>query len=153
MAVATRTDASSNHSSILIGLGGLLLLLLTRYLYLQVQGGRKVRALGTHAPTLKSWMPMGLGIIADVLIDQKKHALLERWLSFFAGISATHPYTREAKILGTRIIFTADEENIKALLATQFADFGKGKQFNKEWHDFLGDSTEYFVFLVQWVES
>jgi cytochrome P450 len=35
---------------------------------------------------------------------------------------------------------TADEANIKAILATQFADYGKGADFNRDWHDFLGDS-------------
>jgi cytochrome P450 len=39
-----------------------------------------------------------------------------------------------------RVILTADPDNIKAILATQFQDFGKGEQFNKDWHDFLGDS-------------
>jgi len=41
-----------------------------------------------------------------------------------------------------RLILTADEENIKAILATQFGDYGKGAQFNSEWHDFLGDSKK-----------
>ena len=40
--------------------------------------------------------------------------------------------------IGQRIIFTSDEENIKAILATQFQDYGKGPQFRKEWKDFLG---------------
>jgi cytochrome P450 len=35
---------------------------------------------------------------------------------------------------------TSDEVNIKAILATQFNDYGKGEQFNKDWHAFLGDS-------------
>jgi cytochrome P450 len=35
---------------------------------------------------------------------------------------------------------TSDEVNIKAILASQFNDFGKGKKFNYDWHDFLGDS-------------
>ena len=39
-----------------------------------------------------------------------------------------------------RILFTADPENTKAILTTQFQDFGKGQQFHDEWHDFLGDS-------------
>ena len=39
-----------------------------------------------------------------------------------------------------RIVFTADPENVKALLATQFSDFGKGEPFHDEWKDFLGDS-------------
>lgn len=51
-----------------------------------------------------------------------------------------NPYTVESITVGERIIFTADEENIKAILATQFQDFGKGAQFQKEWNDFLGHS-------------
>ena len=35
---------------------------------------------------------------------------------------------------------TADPENIKAMLATQFQDYGKGPAFHAEWSDFLGDS-------------
>lgn len=35
---------------------------------------------------------------------------------------------------------TADPENIKAILAKQFDDFGKGEPFHKQWKEFLGDS-------------
>ena len=38
-----------------------------------------------------------------------------------------------------RVIFTADPENIKALLTVQFTDYGKGEQFHREWQEFLGD--------------
>lgn len=33
-----------------------------------------------------------------------------------------------------------DPENIKAVLATQFEDFGKAEQFHTDWEPFLGDS-------------
>jgi len=33
-----------------------------------------------------------------------------------------------------------DPENIKAILATQFGDFGKGEPFHRDWKGFLGDS-------------
>ncbi len=49
-------------------------------------------------------------------------------------------YTAECTVVGRRCIFTADPENIKAILATQFADYGKGELFHREWKDFLGDS-------------
>jgi cytochrome P450 len=39
-----------------------------------------------------------------------------------------------------RTIFTADPENIKAMLAGQFTDYGKGPVFHDEWSEFLGDS-------------
>ena len=42
---------------------------------------------------------------------------------------------------GQRLVFTADEENIKAILATQFREFGKGPRFREEWEEFLGHSA------------
>ena len=50
-----------------------------------------------------------------------------------------NPYNFEVYAGGERVIVTADPENIKAVLATQFNDFGKGENFNKDWHEFLGD--------------
>ena len=50
------------------------------------------------------------------------------------------PYTFEFWVAGDRLIFTAEPDNVKAILATQFGDYGKGKDFNNEWHPFLGDS-------------
>lgn len=49
-------------------------------------------------------------------------------------------WTVEGRLMNKRIIMTADPENIKAILATQFHDFGKGEPFHQEWSDFLGDS-------------
>lgn len=56
------------------------------------------------------------------------------------------PYTVETITIGGRLVLTADEENVKAILATQFADYGKGPQFRKEWKDFLGLSMFSFSF-------
>lgn len=56
-----------------------------------------------------------------------------------AGQSApTH--TAELTTIVSRVIITDDPENIKAILTSQFADFGKGELFHREWYDFLGDS-------------
>ena len=49
------------------------------------------------------------------------------------------PYTVEFNAVNQRSFFTTDPENIKAILATQFEDYGKGKPFNEVWHEFLGD--------------
>lgn len=49
-------------------------------------------------------------------------------------------WTSEARVLNCRMIFTADPANLKAILATQFNDYGKGEEFHAEWKDFLGDS-------------
>lgn len=58
----------------------------------------------------------------------------------------------EAAPLGLRCLFTAEPENIKAILATQFTDYGKGKPFHKEWKAFLGDSI-FTTDLDQWHAS
>ena len=51
-----------------------------------------------------------------------------------------------------RIVFTADVENIKAILATQFGDYGKGEPFHQEWEAFLGDSI-FTTDGPQWHDS
>jgi cytochrome P450 len=48
--------------------------------------------------------------------------------------------TTEGVVVGRHIVFTVDPENIKAILATQFSDYGKGEPFHQEWKAFLGDS-------------
>lgn len=72
----------------------------------------------------------------------------ERWFTTSKGFN----YTAEARPVGRRIIFTADPENIKAILATQFTDYGKGEPFHREWKDFLGDSI-FTTDLDQWHDS
>lgn len=66
------------------------------------------------------------------------HRNLEGWQRFFSG--RPNNWTVEADILRIRAVFTADPDNIKAILATQFADYGKGLPFHEDWKDFLGDS-------------
>ena len=62
-------------------------------------------------------------------------------------------YTCELHILASeRIIFTADPENIKAILTSQFQDYGKGPEFHNEWKDFLGDSI-FTTDNKQWQDS
>lgn len=68
---------------------------------------------------------------------------LDFWRSMFesTGGAAHGNYTSEVTLLGSyRTIFTADPENIKALLTAQFNDYGKGDYFHEEWKAFLGES-------------
>ena len=50
------------------------------------------------------------------------------------------------------MVFTADPENIRAVLATQFGDYGKGEPFHEDWNDFLGDGI-FTTDGQQWSES
>ncbi|KAI9720609.1 MAG: hypothetical protein M1812_002789 [Candelaria pacifica] len=119
---------------------------------------KKIKALGGHAPRVRSYWPLGLDILYGAVKGALAHKNLEFWQSIFdkAGVSSSnhgaHRYTCEGTPGGRRIIFTADPENIKAILATQFADYGKGKPFHDEWFDFLGDSI-FTTDLDQWHDS
>lgn len=62
---------------------------------------------------------------------------LPMWKSLFVQANSS---TVENRIAGRRVVMTCDPENIKAILATQFGDYGKGEPFHREWKAFLGDS-------------
>ena len=46
-------------------------------------------------------------------------------------------------VLTRRLVLTVDPENTKAILATQFKDFGKGEEFNRDWYLFLGNGGSF----------
>ena len=74
---------------------------------------------------------------------------MESWRGFFETWGSR---TLETNCGGERLIFTDEPENIKAVLATQFGDYGKGKDFHEEWHEFLGDSI-FTTDLDLWHQS
>lgn len=90
-------------------------------------------------------------MIVQAIYHTMHHKNLEAWTGFFAGWGKGR-FTVEAAPAGLRVIFTADPENIKAILATQFQDYGKGKPFHEDWKDFLGDSI-FTTDLDQWHNS
>lgn len=102
---------------------------------------RRIKELGGRAARRIGWVPYGLDLLYDALKSAAKNQVLEFWLrTLLTYGNPSNPWTIEAGDGPRRIILTADPENIKAMLATQFQDYGKGENFNKDWHDFLGDS-------------
>lgn len=98
-----------------------------------------VDRLGKRAPRVKTYTPYGLGTLLSAIWYFAHYRNHEFWWKIFLKTgNPRNPYTTESIAVGQRMIFTADEENIKAILATQFSDYGKGPQFRKEWMDFLG---------------
>lgn len=67
------------------------------------------------------------------------HRDLQSWYSYFDSYGYDCQ-TVELTILGQRHLFTVDPENIKAFLATQFEDYGKGERLHGDFAPFLGDS-------------
>jgi hypothetical protein len=98
-----------------------------------IQIERKISSLGQHAPTVGSYAPYGFDTLARAVYAFSQWKNHEFWYwAFSFNKNEQNPWTVEDVTVGQRIIFTADEENIKAVLATKFQDFGKGEQFRKE---------------------
>jgi cytochrome P450 len=75
-------------------------------------------------------------------VANHKHEDIEFWNETIAKASG-RDNCKTAEVdagISTRVILTKDPENIKALLTGQFADYGKGEPFHREWKEFLGDS-------------
>lgn len=68
------------------------------------------------------------------------------------SLDGTPCTTVELNMGGSRAVLTVDPDNIKAVLASQFSDFGKGPQFNHDWKPFLGDSV-FSTDHQQWQDS
>ncbi|KAF2436084.1 cytochrome P450 [Tothia fuscella] len=114
---------------------------------------RKIDALGGRASKRTSRIPLGLDLVYEAITHSNRNELLQFWLRGFQKYgNPTNPWTLESAIAGDRFLLTADPENIKAILATQFNDYGKGEQFNKDFHEFLGDSI-FTTDGAQWHDS
>ncbi|KAI5776675.1 cytochrome P450 [Geopyxis carbonaria] len=102
----------------------------------KIRANHRIRKLGGRAKTVPSRF-FGIDQTILTLREAKVHRNRELWEERF---STFNTHTMELSVLGQRIILTADPANIKALLATQFHDFGKGEAFHHQWAAFLGDS-------------
>jgi hypothetical protein len=100
----------------------------------------RIRKLGARAPIRKTYIPYGIDMAYEVVTHAMKDKTYEMWVAMFKKWCGPGRYTIEAGV-GGRVLMTADPENVKAILATQFKDYGKGEQFRKDWHAFLGNGT------------
>lgn len=112
----------------------------------------QIKKLGARAPIRKSYLPLNIDLVWEAVQSALDDKTYEMWTNMFNKECATERYTVEFGSLN-RLILTAEPENIKAILATQFKDYGKGEQFTKDWYNFLGHgmsrqplSAEYAAF-------
>lgn len=131
-----------------LSLRGVLTILLTAYVvssvFSRAHENLRIRKIGLRAPRIPKRLPWALDVIYGAVQATIHHKNLEKWTEFFAAsgtdMNGNGSYTTELRAISRRTVFTAEPENIKAILATQFTDFGKGEIFHKEWTTFLGDS-------------
>ena len=101
---------------------------------------RAIRKLGAIPPTVRARLPFGIDLVLRSTFHTCVNTDLKFWEWVFSWSPHKHSKTVELTFATQRFIFTADPDNIKAILATQFDDYGKGEPFHNEWKDFLGDS-------------
>jgi hypothetical protein len=138
--MSAMADLTSTHLSTPYLLGGIIVLYIGYRLALRIHINARIRKLGARAPVRKTYVPMGLDMAFEVVSYALKDKSYEMWIRMFDKWAGPGRYTIEAGI-GERVILTAEPENIKAILATQFKDYGKGEQFRKDWHAFLGNGA------------
>lgn len=92
---------------------------------------------GASLPRIRTrWTdPFGLRALWDVM---QLAWTLDNY-NFFSNAIKENGTTIVADLLWLRSVMTVDPENIKAILATQFEDYGKGPQFTSAWKQFLGN--------------
>ncbi|KAF4122603.1 Cytochrome P450 [Geosmithia morbida] len=139
------TPHISFSSVTLVVLGALTL----RYIVFRIDEHIHIKRLGNYATKVSSWAPFGLDFTYGIVMASRRYTLPEYWRDHLV---ASPSYTCEARTMGRRLIFTADPDNIKAVLALQFSDFGKGHIFHDSWKDFLGDSI-FTTDGTQWYTS
>ena len=113
---------------------------------------RAISKLGSLAPKVRSYLPFGVDVVYRHIHHSHNDTDTDFWDWLFTWSSNRHSKTIEVDIVRQRWIFTADPENIKAILATQFQDFGKGEQFYEDSKPFFGDSI-FSTDGQQWHDS
>ena len=140
----------------------------TVYTVRKVKEHRAITALGGYAPKARAYIPLGqcteavrvgaltsppgLDIALRFVLSGQKHEDHKVWAWLLSHSNSDRDKTVEFGIGGQRMLFTGDPENIKAILATQFGDYGKGEPFHRDWKDFLGDGI-FTTDGQQWSES
>jgi hypothetical protein len=119
---------------ILTGLALLGLFLIIRNLYLSFRSHQRAKALGclpaVHGPS----GPFGIGFFLKVAKAAREGTRIQLHDSLYK----TYGSTFYQKTPSNDVLFTIDPENIKAILTSQFNDFGLGHRAKTFW-PLLGD--------------
>ncbi|KAJ5899221.1 hypothetical protein N7495_003965 [Penicillium taxi] len=130
--------------------GGFTFLCLLRKLHVSFQVSR----LGVRAPKIAFWVPYAFDFIyksQQAAFANRDHEFWRNKIMTASGLANCKTAELDAGI-SNRVIITIDPENIKALLTGQFADYGKGEDFHRQWKEFLGDSI-FATDGKQWLHS
>lgn len=118
----------------------LLSLYIAKRIYWEVTTGSRLRSFAKQHGCLPAKMRQtpftnGLAFWWAQISAIKEHRLLPYMTRTFAEVSA---HTRHHYVFNTHFISTEDPENVKAVLATNFAAFGLGQERIDEMSSYLG---------------
>ncbi|KAI1092701.1 cytochrome P450 monooxygenase CYP539B5 [Rostrohypoxylon terebratum] len=138
--MALLTQVSFSHVGVASGLA--LACALFYYVILATRHELRIRKIGgVRAPSLSRNPLIAAWYFIEMGRAMARNELYDQYLKFFARGTPECPDSVELQIFPReRIIFTRDPEHIKAVLASQFSDYGKGPRFHELWRPFLGDS-------------
>jgi cytochrome P450 len=122
--------------------GAVLILFIAYRITSKLYVDARLRKLGARAPIRRSYWPYSIDIAYELITHSLADRNYDFWIKMF-GKWAPKQWTLEAGI-AERVILTAEPENVKAILATQFKEFGKGEAFHKDFYDFLGNGRYNF---------
>ncbi|KAG5954154.1 hypothetical protein E4U58_000165 [Claviceps cyperi] len=114
----------------------ILLALVLHLVVNRLDENRRLKRLGNHGIDVTTWIPF----VSQGIKGLSRQMQLWMFGGASSWVSAEIAPTVEARIINERVVFTVDPNIIKAILASQFSDYGKGKAFHDEWNEFLGDS-------------
>ncbi|PGH13217.1 hypothetical protein AJ79_03775 [Helicocarpus griseus UAMH5409] len=117
--------------------GCILLCATVRYLWNRIFSGSS-GAKTSAIPRVRTRLPFGIDYITRGIVYNSRNQSLLFWEELFDTHSPFR--TVEIKLGPQTVIATWDPENVKALLTTQFWEYGKGERFHAEWKAFLGDA-------------
>ncbi|KAL4867309.1 hypothetical protein BDV12DRAFT_186826 [Aspergillus spectabilis] len=127
--------------AVLYFIGAFFFACLARKIQVQWQLSR----LGARAPKIQFRLPYAMDFIYKSMQANQTDRDLDFWSAAMRSAKGA-PLVENKKTaeldagISTRLILTRDPENIKAVLTGQFADYGKGESFHRDWREFLGDS-------------
>lgn len=83
---------------------------------------RAIKKFGSFAPRVRNRLPFGIDIIIRSISHARKDTVLEFWDWIFTFTPTRLCCTAEFYMARQRVIFTADPENIKAVLAVSVSN-------------------------------
>ena len=83
---------------------------------------RAIKKLGSFAPRVRNTFPFGVDIIIRSVSHARKDTVLDFWDWIFSFTPTRLSNTAEFYLASQRIIFTADPQNIRAVLAVSVPD-------------------------------